>query len=370
MEMTAQKYFDESIQASKEAYNSLIKLLKERGIDTLVLFREENIRYVSGLQLIISIRATSDSYAAIVDDSGVKVLTGEDEYRRLRDYGSWAEVERYGSEGLLGKIKQVLGNKKEIGFEDATILNYLYQALSLSYNMKPASDIILQARGKKNRYEKDLIIRAAEILTHAVSEVPRLYRKGMTEGGLLGELEKLMREEGAEGFGTWGLLTSSDGLKYVHYFPKNREVKGMLNVNISVNFYGYYADIARVFTTEKLDREKKEKYDAFIEINRKLIDVLRPGKNIPSIANDVAEEYRTRLNAQLTHALGRGVGLELVEPPFIVPGYSQAIQADQAISTNPWVSLGDYSYKLVDTVLVEEDGPHLYTIASYDLIEL
>ncbi|MFP3214920.1 MAG: hypothetical protein RXR18_06960 [Nitrososphaeria archaeon] len=54
------------------------------------------------------------------------------------------------------------------------------------------------------------------------------------------------------------------------------------------------------------------------------------------------------------HALGRGVGLDLVEQPFIVPGINQNIEAGQAISTNPWISFGKYSFKLVDTVLVEK----------------
>jgi Xaa-Pro aminopeptidase len=368
--MLNDKYLDESIKASKEAYSSLLKLLQDNGLDTLVLFREENIRYVSALELIISIRATSDSYAAIVDKNGVRVFTSEDEYRRLKDYGSWVDIEKYGSEGLVGKIKQSINENKEIGYEDSSILHYLYQALSAKYKMKPASGIISQARSIKNSYEKDIIIKAAEILTHAVSEVPKVYKKGMTEAELQGSLEKIMREDGAEGFGTWGLLTSSDGLKYVHYFPKyNKKIQGMLNVNLSVKFYGYYADIARIFSAEKIKKDIEEKYTTFKGINDTLIGLIKPGQSISSVMERISAEYR-KLNSQVTHALGRGVGLELVEQPFIVPGINQNIEAGQAISTNPWISFGDYSFKLVDTVLVEKDGSKLYTKATYDLIEL
>jgi len=101
--MQNDKYKELSMQASKEAYSSLLKTMQKSGLENLVLFREENIRYVSALPLIISLRAASDSYAAIVDDSGVRVITSEDEYRRLKDYGSWVEIEKYGSEGLIGK---------------------------------------------------------------------------------------------------------------------------------------------------------------------------------------------------------------------------------------------------------------------------
>jgi Xaa-Pro aminopeptidase len=368
--MQNDKYKELSIQASKEAYSSLLKTMQKSGLENLVLFREENIRYVSALPLIISLRATSDSYAAIVDNSGVRVITSEDEYRRLNDYGSWVEIEKYGSEGLIGKINQELNETKEIGYEDNSILYYLYQKLSTTYKMRPASTIISQTRVYKNSYEKELIKKAAEILTHAINEVPNIYKEGMTEAELQGELEKIMRKEGAEGFGTWGLLTSSDGLKYVHYFPKHtKKIQGMLNVNISVNFYGYYADIARIFYIEKISKDIEEKYEMFKGINNKLIGMLKPNQNIGSIVEKISDEYR-KLNSQLTHALGRGVGVELVEMPFIVHNINQNIEINQAISTNPWISFGDYSFKLVDTLMVEKEGAKLYTNASYDLIRL
>jgi Xaa-Pro aminopeptidase len=57
----------------------------------------------------------------------------------------------------------------------------------------------------------------------------------------------------------------------------------MLNVNLSVKFYGYYADIARIFSTEKVRNDIEEKYTAFKGINYTLIGLLKPGQSISSV---------------------------------------------------------------------------------------
>ncbi|MFP3214557.1 MAG: M24 family metallopeptidase [Nitrososphaeria archaeon] len=367
---TFDKYLEISINASKEAYKSLIRNMIEENLDTLLLFREENIRYVSALRLIIAIRTMSNSYACIVNKDGVTILANEDEYNRLKDYGSWVNIVKYENEGHIGKLRQLLKEDSKVGYEDLTITQSLYKELNTYYKLKPASSIILKTRMIKNSYEKELIKKGAEILVHAVSEVQKIFRRGMTETELQGELEKIIREDGAEGFGTWGLTTSDSGLKYVHYFPlPGKEIKGMFNVNISTIFFGYYSDIARIFSVGRVSPEIREKYALFSKLNASLISELRPGNRTGFIFKKFEIEYQ-KMSSKLTHSLGRGIGVELLEPPFIINGVDEKIMPDETISTNPWLNFNDKSFKLVDTLIVEKDKTKIYTDFPYEIIEI
>lgn len=367
--MSNERDLSTAYDAASRAQKQITKVMEEKGIKRLILFREENIRYLSGLRLVISIRSLPGGYSALVEGDHVAVLTPADEYERLKEANAPVDVVKY--EGSLAeKLKELVKGEKEAGFEEDSVPYSLYSALSKSFKLINASEIVHSSRAVKNPSELALIERAGSILKKAVEAVPDIYRDGMSEAKLTGELESIMREEGAEGFGTWGLVTSGDGLKYVHYFPRSwRTISGLLNVNLSVMYYGYFADIARVFAIKQVSQETKDLYSRFLDLHNGINQNLKAGTPVQKVVEE-AERLFKGIGGSVEHAVGRGVGLELVEKPFLVGGTGEVIASGMAISTNPWFRFNTSSFKLVDTLIVDERGAKLVTGAPYELIAL
>ncbi|MEM3193102.1 MAG: M24 family metallopeptidase [Nitrososphaerota archaeon] len=351
---------------------NLLELLELKNLDAIIITKAENFFYFLGAVSTISTKKNGPVSTAVFckDVPEVHIYVTEDEFDRISDElssnGISVAVSSCGFESspTVEAIKYAKKHCKgnSVGVDDCCYLDYA----SLGLHYEDLSSKILEIRMVKDKSEIDSIITASNFIMDATFDVIRDLYKLKNESEILARFEELLRSRGINNYGTIGLVSSGNRTKYVHGYTTNREIVKDLPIilNIAATYNFYYSDFGRTIipsNTESIEPIKKY-YDILVHIRGNLLDLLRPGNSVEEIMTNIAEEYR-RESLLLTHPIGRGIGLDLVEPPFLVPGYKSVLKEGEVISIHPWFKIADekFGLKIVDTVLITNSFPKLVT---------
>ena len=111
-------------------------------------------------------------------------------------------------------------------------------------------------------------------------------------------------------------------------------------------------------------------YQAVLDANERARAAVRPGVT----AGEVDAAARTTLEAAgygeyFVHRTGHGLGLEIHEPPWIMAGSQQILEAGMAFSIEPGVYIpGQFGVRIEDVVVVTETGVRNLTGFGHQLV--
>ena len=135
---------------------------------------------------------------------------------------------------------------------------------------------------------------------------------GITENEIQGIIEYQFAKYDARQFAFYPIIgTGVNGL-LPHYMDNNATTKDgeMIVMDLGARYHGYCADITRTFPVSgKFTQEQTEAYGALLEVQKKLIEAVRPGVSLKEI-NRLSDQLITeagyikyRLHS-MTHHLG------------------------------------------------------------------
>ncbi|MCA9926743.1 MAG: M24 family metallopeptidase, partial [Anaerolineales bacterium] len=218
-------------------------------------------------------------------------------------------------------------------------------------------------RAIKTPAEIEAIRAAAAITDHAMMQVNEIARPGMTERELAWELEKIMREAGADSLAFPTIVASGPNSALPHYATGSRRLQpgDPIIIDMGAKLNGYHSDMTRsFFLGEKASVHYWELYHLVLRAQTAVLAQVRPGmtnKTIDSLARDIIT--RAGHKEHFGHGLGHGVGLDIHENPFLSPRSpeDEIVSAGMTVTVEPGIYISNWGgIRIEDLTIITENG--------------
>ncbi len=209
---------------------------------------------------------------------------------------------------------------------------------------KPLDTTIEALRQIKSAEEIEAIRRAAAITDEAMALVNTLARPGVTERALAWELERAMRENGADAMAFPIIVASGPNSALPHHTPSDRELQAgdALTVDMGAKRDGYCSDMTRSFYLGNEPSDTFwEVYNLVLKAETAVIEQLHAGMDsaeTDAIARNIISEAGH--GDHFGHGLGHGVGMDIHEKPLLSPRAKDTpIAENMVVTVEPGVYL-------------------------------
>lgn len=250
-----------------------------------------------------------------------------------------------------------------------------------SATLAPADEMLAQLRAVKTPAEIDHIRNACRIAGNAFQETIRVIRPGLTEA----EVSAAFRMSLASCLGNGSRTNRCDGFVACMSGPnsvcgfgryprsRSRRIESGDLVIVHCTFYadGYWADVARTYSTGQLRPESRRMFQAALDARDAVLSCIRPGKRaseLDHIAADVYESYG--LSHCMKHAIGHGTGFQALDHtarPRLHPKSDDVLEAGMVLKLEPGLYSEAYGgVRRGDVVAVTDNEPEVLTSFHWD----
>ncbi len=372
---------------------SLQAELKDTRIPAILLIQRVDLFYFSG---------TAQNSFLFIPAEGEPLLMVRKYYPRAKDESTLRNIIEIKSikeiTGLIsdffGKIPETLGLELDV----MPVNSYsFYKKLFPQTRLVDASDIILKLRSRKSQWEIEQMEKTAFLSEKVFRHLGEIIRPGISEMELAADTESFARKIGhagklrvrdfqTEGYfwhilggksgGMVGLLdapASGEGTSAA--FPCGAGLRPIqegepVMADLGVVLNGYHLDETRMFSIGAMNEKAKNAAEAAIEIHDRIIENMQPGVSSGElfqfslgVATDLGygenylgpPDYRVQFVAH-------GIGLELIEPPFIASGKEDILRPGMIFALEPKIVFtGEFIAGIESVVLITDSGARLIT---------
>ncbi len=264
-----------------------------------------------------------------------------------------------------------MGGATRIGIEARHMSVVGFNALKkeTAFRWRALATTVEPFRSIKSVEEIAVIRKAARITDETVAQFPRMARPGITEQALAWELEKFMRESGADRPGFDIIVASGPNSALPHHHPGDRslELGDMIVVDLGAEVDGYRSDLTRTFHLGESPNDTFWNiYNTVWQAQEAAIAGIRSGvtgKDIDTLARDPINAAGHK--EHFGHGTGHGVGLEIHEEPrFSMHAEKMTIPAGAVMTVEPGIYLPGYGgVRIEDLLLVTDNGAEYLSMA-------
>ena len=348
--------------------------LREFQLDAHLVSGPENRRYLSGF-------TARDEL--LTETSGYLLLTAREAFL-LTDfrYREWAAAEAAGFQVViyqrsLGEtLAEILGEEgiRRLGFEPAYLSVRQYERLTravaeagLTVEWLPQENLVEERREAKDPAEVAAICRALRLTERVLAEVAAILRPGLTEREVAWEIERRLREGGAEGLAFAPIVAAGKNSARPHHQPGDTVLKPgePIIIDLGCRMDGYCSDLTRTFILGEPTPRFREIYGVVRQAQKRAETGLKAG--LPSDAADALGREVIRqagFGEFFGHSLGHGVGLAVHEAPSLSPHAERAtvLKAGSVVTVEPGIYLPDWGgVRLENLVLLQETHAEVLT---------
>jgi Xaa-Pro aminopeptidase len=237
-------------------------------------------------------------------------------------------------------------------------------SLERSVTWVPLEETVEHWRQVKSEAEIELIRTAAAITDHTMAQINHLARPGQTEQQLAWELEKIMRQAGAEATAFTLIVASGPNSGLPHHQPGERilQVGDVIVVDMGAQLHGYKSDLTRTFYLgNEPDEQFWNIYHLVLEAQMAAIQKIQPGMTAKE-ADAVGRQVIANAGhgEHFGHGLGHGLGLDIHEKPALStrpPAEKEILTAGMVTTIEPGVYLPGWGgVRIEDLAYVRETG--------------
>ena len=378
-----------SLQEYETRHKKCQALMKESGIDVMMLSKGQNIFYFSGYRTSL-FSSHFRPFFVLIFQSGDPVLITPNLEWFSADKESWFDDVRFWGKG--GKtntpwdaVHDVLSEKKLTDCVIGTELD-LGQRMSATYadfmNIKGklpgckftnGTDITWKLRMVKSPKELEYMKEATRITCCGFEELVKRVKVGMTEREMHKIVASTMMEEGCEQ--EYFLLIGAGKNRYniMNPYPTDYAVQhgDLVEMDWGATYYGYWSDLTRVFAVGSISDHQRDIYNAANEIRRVAVEATKPGLPI-GVVDEAATKKADELGVReyMLHRSGHTIGLEVHEIPSISATDRTIMEPGMCLTIEPalydWPDVG--SFRIEDLVVVTPTGNEVYSPSTTDLI--
>ncbi len=350
------------------------ELLRSHEIDALLVSGPENRRYLSGFTA-----DDPDWGMLLISPEAALLLT---DFR----YQAWALQEVPDFEVVIYKadLGESLGELlkglkvRRLGFEAAQVTFRQHQRLTqavagagLEVAWKPLEGLVEGLRQLKTGAELAIMRRALTLTETVMRQVAGALAPGQTERQVAWEIEKRLREGGAEGLAFPPIVAAGPNSARPHHHPGDYPLKNgePIIIDMGARVDGYCADMTRTFMIGPADEHFRKIYSLVRQAQARAEAGLKAGMD--SLAGDaLAREViaAAGYGEAFGHSLGHGVGLAVHETPNLSPSEARrgVLPAGCVLTVEPGIYLTGWGgVRLEDMVLLHPEGAEVLNEPGY-----
>jgi Xaa-Pro aminopeptidase len=350
------------------------ELLDAHEIDALLVSGPENRRYLSGFtasdpqwgMLLISAKA-----ALLLTDFRYQVWAQEE----VRDFEVFIYKTDLGDS--LGELLKAL-EVGRLGFEGAHLTWRQHQRLTqaaadagLAVAWRDVEGLVEGLRQIKSEAELAVMRRALTLTESVMRQVAGELAPGLTERQVAWEIEKRLREGGAEGLAFPPIVAAGANSARPHHHPGDYALKAgePIIIDMGARIDGYCADMTRTFIIGPADEHFRKIYSLVRRAQARAETGLQAGMD--SLEGDaLAREVIAGggYGEAFGHSLGHGVGLAVHETPNLSPTEARrgVLPAGSVVTVEPGIYLTGWGgVRLEDMVRLTPEGAEVLNSPGY-----
>jgi len=361
-----------------------LEAMAAAGLDALLVWKDENVRYLSGLRAqIIQGKSALLNGCLLRADGAMTLLLSGGEVDRARATMPWVDDIRaipiMEARGLVrGAFETaIVPALQHHGLDAATIGvdELAYAQVEAFADLAPGvrladGDAVMQAaRLVKDPGELALMQEACAIAEAVTESAIAAVRPGVRECEVAGEaMRTLYRLGGEMAHLATPFVASGEHMSPPHRFSSDKLIRegDLVFVDIGAMWNGYYADIGRTVICGRPSRRQQEIYTAVYHGLQAATRAMRAGNSNDDVAAAVRAEGAERGFGGdfLSLFIGHGIGMGANEPPYVGEALAGAetveLQAGMTMAIEPLIWLpgvrGGGGVRLEDTIAVTPDG--------------
>jgi Xaa-Pro aminopeptidase len=366
--------------------------LRASPLDALLLWRDENVRYLTGLRAqIISGKSALLNGVFLADGRAPVLLCSGGEVDRVRDVMPWIEDVRpipiMEAAGLVREAVRstIVPLARDAGVGALGIDECAYAQVNALNRALPDvalvdGDPLLQScRVRKSADELAVMEEAAAIGEGVTEAALDAVRPGVRELDIAGEaLRALHRLGGETAHLATPFVASGERMAPPNRMATDKIVRegDLVFVDIGAMWNGYFTDLGRTIVCGAPSPEQRRVYRAVHAALQAGTAAMRIGATTSDVARAVtnaAHEHRLA-DRFLGLFIGHGIGMGANEPPYVgeqLPGAEETtLQEGMTLALEPliWVPgvRGGGGVRLEDTIAVSADGGRPLTRTAFD----
>jgi Xaa-Pro dipeptidase len=337
---------------------------RENDLDCVALVPGPNMQYLCGLSLFMSERPVLALFHAD-GRAGAVVPTLELERARAMA-GDQMTLNPYADEDGPEDAFRALAEYSGLAGARCAVESLHMRVLELRMLERAApgaSFVSLEEelpglRAVKDEQEIESIRRAIQITEAGLQELISLPLLGLSERQIAARLDQAVRTVGADS-GASPIVVGGPNSANPHAGPSDRALEhgDLLTIDCGVRIDGYLADITRTFVIGEATPEVAAMYEAVLQANEAGRQAVRAGVSAQTIDRAARKAIEDAgYGEYFIHRTGHGLGMEVHEPPYIVEGNQQPVEAGMVFTVEPGVYVpGMGGVRIEDDVVVRAD---------------
>jgi Xaa-Pro aminopeptidase len=377
----------------EERLQRVRRALSESPLDALLLWKDENVRFVTGLRPQIIQGKNALLNGCLLTEDSLLLLCSGGEVDRVRNVMPWIEevatVPIMEARGLIrGTVESVIAPAIErhglagaaIGLDELAYAQV--EALSgalPNVSLADGDGVMQTARRVKSNLELAVMQEASAIGDAVTESAIAAVRPGVREYDVVAEaMHTLYRLGGEMAHLATPFVASGEHMSPPNRFASDKVIRhgDLVFVDIGAMWSGYYADVGRTVICGKPSDRQREVFTAVRHALRAATAAMRPGNTNDDVAAAVRAEGEARGFGEsfLSLFIGHGVGIGANEPPYVgeaLPGAEVVeLEAGMTMAVEPliWVPglPGGGGVRLEDTIVVADGGGVALTRTGFD----
>ncbi len=264
------------------------------------------------------------------------------------------------TEELLKKHKKDI---KNLGIEEDDLTVSEHKIIKKHFkNIKHFE--VSKLRSVKEKEEVKKIKKACALGDKAFKFILGKIIKGVTEKQIAYELEKFIKDQGAE-FSFSAIVAFGKNSSIPHHQTGETKLKDgdFVLLDFGVKFQNYCSDMTRTVFFGRATDKQKEIYNVVLQAQQRAANFLntkiKSGKKVTGTEVDrVAREYISSYGfPDIPHSLGHGIGLEVHEHPSLSSKSKDILKEGMVFSIEPGIYIPNFGgVRIEDLFVIEEDG--------------
>ncbi|HKV88111.1 MAG TPA: Xaa-Pro peptidase family protein [Candidatus Dormibacteraeota bacterium] len=358
--------------------------MKAAGVDALLVWKDENVRYLTGLRAqIIAGKSALLNGCLITLEQGPILLASGGEVQRIGVLMPWIEevhavpimeaaglVQAAVSKTIAPLMRKLGVDAGVVGLDEAAYCQVEALAAALPGARLRDGDAVMQA-ARRIKFPEEIALMQeacaiAEGLTQAAVEA---IKPGVRETDVVAEaMHALFRLGGEMSHVTTPFVASGERMAPPQRSASDKIIRDgdVVFIDIGAMWSGYFGDMGRTVICGKPSRRQQEVYTAVHEALQAATATMAAGRTNDDVAAAVREVAASHDLADhfISLFIGHGVGMGSNEPPYIgeaLPGADTVVlEEGMTFAVEPliWVPgvRGGAGVRLEDTILVTADG--------------
>ncbi|HEY8864610.1 MAG TPA: Xaa-Pro peptidase family protein [Candidatus Dormibacteraeota bacterium] len=364
------------------------------GLDALLCWKDENVRYLTGLRAQIIAGKSALLNGCLLFREGPPVLLASGgEAQRVKLVMPWIEeihvVPIMEAAGLVREVVErtlgpILAQRRlssgrlgldESGYALVAALREQLPKLELC-----DGDAVMQSARLIKFPEEIALMEEASAIAEAVTQTAiDAVAPGVRETDVVAEaMHTLFRLGGEYAHVMTPFVASGEHMSPPNRIPSDKIIRDgdLVFIDIGAQWSGYFSDMGRTVICGKPSRRQQEIYTAVheaLEAGTKTMAAGRTNDDVAAAVREVAARHGLAKNF-ISLFIGHGVGMGSNEPPYIGEDLAGAetvtLQEGMVFAVEPliWVEgvRGGGGVRLEDTILVTPEGGRTITRLGWD----